>query len=313
MGALVVIPARSWRAWVSTLGRSAQTEIVSQEKKVIEMTERVQICMRVEGPIIFLNAPATGVTATYPLWNGACASEFLPPGGEQRNYYDLTLQKPVTHAREVRPVEEELTNALLLIAAVWPFSGGSDMVIESREVISSSAFKSNADEVEQQLLAADGLTKHNFLIGRTHINTSTTYSHPPLAHAIDIAKTMLSDSEFVTRQLLNYYYRSRIAYYYTHSLVGGKYLPDASWFINLYKVRDLLFKLYGNATKTKSRLNISDDDWSAFGKLLNNNNFRHAEITGIVPSVSRTDVDRVYGLARQWVVTYLKMKSLTIY
>ena len=117
------------------------------------MTEHVRISVR-EGPVILLDAPATGVTGTYPLWNGASATEFFPLPGKE-HFYDVTLEKPVTHAREVRPAEEELTNALLLIAAAWSFSGGSYMAIQRRQVISSSAFRSNADEVERQLLASE--------------------------------------------------------------------------------------------------------------------------------------------------------------
>jgi hypothetical protein len=119
------------------------------------MNERVQISIR-EGPVILLNAPATEVTGTYPLWNGASASEFFPSPGEG-NFYDVTIEKPVKHVREVRLVEEELIDALVLIAAAWSFSGRSCMVIQSRHIISSSDFKSNADEVERRFLASDDL------------------------------------------------------------------------------------------------------------------------------------------------------------
>src|SRR6202035_1762921 len=110
----------------------------------------------------------TGVMKTHLLWNGATASESFPPGVQPYSaYYDVTLEKPVTHAREVWPVEQELINILLLIAAAWSFSGGSYMVINSRLVISSPVFKSNADEIEQQFLASEGLIKQHFAVGQS--------------------------------------------------------------------------------------------------------------------------------------------------
>jgi hypothetical protein len=177
------------------------------------------------------------------------------------------------------------------------------MVIQSRQVISSSAFRSNADEVERQLLASEGLTKQNFSVSRSPApSASATYSVTPLKNAIAIAKTMRSD--YVTGQLVKYYHEA---------WVNRLKLDEASWFVNLYKVRDLLKKHYHGEKQAQTALSISRTEWKKVGDLVNNNDFRHAEITGKAPPVSPAEIDDVYTISRRWVVLYLKTKSLTIF
>jgi hypothetical protein len=262
------------------------------------MNNAVRICCT-EGPIVLHNAPATGIRASYPLWNGASASEFFPPDVSS-GYYVLTLEKSVTHAREVQPVEEELTHALLLIAAAWSFSGGSYMLIESRAAISSPRIKSNADEIERELLGSGGIRAQ---VQETPllVDLLASYSHPPLAHAIEIARTMQSD--YVTGQLVKYFHTA---------WVNRPHVDEASWFVNLYKVRDLLQKSYGNGKQARTALSIGKDEWRSFGVLLNNNDLRHAEITGKAPSVSPVAIEDAYATARRWVTAYLKTKGLAI-
>ena len=48
----------------------------------------------------------------------------------------------------------------------------------------------------------------------------------------------------------------------------------------------------------------------SFGKILNNNDLRHAEISGNVPSVSNDDIDKIYALARSWVSSYLQTQGI---
>jgi hypothetical protein len=61
----------------------------------------------------------------------------------------------------------------------------------------------------------------------------------------------------------------------------------------------------------KAALGISKNKWKYFGKLLNENDLRHAEITGSVPSVSHEEIDKLYRLAHRWAASYLrKAKSL---
>ena len=86
----------------------------------------------------------------------------------------------------------------------------------------------------------------------------------------------------------------------------------SSWFIHLYKIRDFLAKIDGGEVQARSRLSISKGEWSFFGAILNNNDLRHAEISGTAPSVVRQDVDRLYRLARDWIRTHLVNQGLPV-
>ncbi|MGO4869526.1 MAG: hypothetical protein ACLPGW_02790 [Roseiarcus sp.] len=137
-----------------------------------------------EGPVIIPSLHGAGVDAIHCLWNGAVASEYFPSGvGAGGANYRVTLKKNLAQASEVQQVEDELTKALLMLAAAWPFSGGSHIVIESREIICSPRFQTNASEVEQRLLERDGLKK---VTSTSHfpLEICATYAQPPLALAV---------------------------------------------------------------------------------------------------------------------------------
>jgi predicted DNA-binding ribbon-helix-helix protein len=85
-----------------------------------------------------------------------------------------------------------------------------------------------------------------------------------------------------------------------------------------YVLRTLAKKIsgtihYGGEKQARKSLCISGKEWSDFGNLLNNHDFRHAELTGKAPPVSPVAIDDAYATARRWVVAYLKTKGLTIF
>ena len=129
-----------------------------------------------------------------------------------------------------------------------------------------------------------------------------SYSCPPLAYAIAIASRMRS--EYVTGQLVKYYHEARLK---------QPNLDEVSWFVNLYKVRDLLQNLYGDGKQARTALSIRKTEWKNFGTLLNKHDLRHAEITGKARSVSPAAIDDAYATARRWVVAYLKIKGLAVF
>jgi hypothetical protein len=126
-------------------------------------------------------------------------------------------------------------------------------------------------------------------------------SVPPLQNAIALAKAMRAN--YVIKQLVKYYH---------DAWVNRSRLNEASWFVNLYKVRDLLKKHYRGEKQAQTTLCVCPIEWKKVGTLLNNNDYRHAEITGKPPVVSLAEIDEVYTIARRWVAAYLKTKSLTI-
>jgi hypothetical protein len=256
-----------------------------------------------EGPVIIPSLDGAGVNATHCLWNGADASEYFPPGvGASGANYVVNLKKNVTQADDVRPVEDELTKALFMLVEAWPFSGGSYMVIESRELICSPRFESNAIAIEHQLLERNGLKKFTAASGFP-LEICATYARPPLPLAIQIAKLMRENVP--AKKLLHYYYQSRI------DRTRGTGVEASSWCINLYKVRDVLSKQYGSEKDVERALGGAPG-WSNFGKLLNNNDLRHAEISGTSPLLAQEDINLLYDTARTWISSYLKMKGLPV-
>jgi hypothetical protein len=113
-------------------------------------------------------------------------------------------------------------------------------------------------------------------------------------------------SDFQTRRLLHYHQRAVIERRHPAA-------PDgASWFISLYKVRDFLETIYGGTTQAKRALCISRAQWDYFGKILNNNDLRHAEISGTVTPISADTQDKLYRTALRWVASYLRTKSVWV-
>jgi hypothetical protein len=78
--------------------------------------------------------------------------------------------------------------------------------------------------------------------------------------------------------------------------------------VDLYKVRDQLQILHNRDAQAK--LLIKKDDWSFFGRVLNTNGLRHAVDNHKLVPVSRDEVDKLFALARQWLVTHLNLEGL---
>lgn len=255
-----------------------------------------------ESPVLIQAFGRSGVDATHDLWNEMSASEFFPPDTESA-FYVLSLRKPVGDPNQVVEAEAELVSALQLLSAAWPFCGGSFMVLESREVIIAARFQSNASTVRDQLLAQRGERSIAATVTLA-CDTAATYRLPPLKGASTIANAATTNHGL--RRLLRYHQTAWIEYYH-----GGRSDPS-SWFIDLYKVRDFLKKFYGSEQAAESELAIAHPDWSFFGGILNNNDLRHAEIAGLVPSVPREDVDHLYGLALTWTARHLRKLGLPV-
>ena len=241
-----------------------------------------------------------GVDRTYPLWNNISASESFPPQVKSA-FYILSVTNSVDERDEVAEVEVELIYALKLLATAWPFSGGSFMILDSPEVLASPRFASNAERVRAELLAATGrqLVSRSFAMP---VECSATYHHPPLEFASAIATA--AKSHLGLRRLLAYQQAAWVGYY------GRARSDRTAWFVDLYKIRDLLKKLYGGEEAAKVRLAATESDWSFFGQILNHNDLRHAELAGVVPQVAEEDVRRLYRLVREWIRSHLRASGL---
>jgi hypothetical protein len=248
-------------------------------------TLSVRLSLR-DDPVVLESANLAGVSASHVLWDGMVASEYFPPMAESA-FYIVTLEKPVEDPSDVFRVEQELTDALLSIAAAWSFSGGSHMVLESRHLILSPRFESNAAVVEQELLARTGQRR---LTSGTKVSFEVlaTYARPPLASAARIASYMQAD--FQTSQLLDYYQRA--------------YADRSLWFVHLYKIREVIKSIYRSPAK-RGALGFKNSDWRAFGCLLNAHDLRHASRDRKAPAIASTDIDRLYAIACRWISAHL--------
>jgi hypothetical protein len=150
---------------------------------------------------------------------------------ESANYV-IKLNKTVKAAADVRSVEQELIEALLVIAAAWPFSGGSNLVLDSHRQIHSRRFESNALVIEQALLKGAGRSR---LSGENAMNVESvaTYAQPPLSSAVRIGQHARTD--FRSWQLLHYYqraYADKSSWFVVHSSVQNcRCLERASWIL----------------------------------------------------------------------------------
>jgi hypothetical protein len=84
-----------------------------------QMNEAADVCLTVtEGPVIISGLGNAAVDATHTLWDRIVASEKFPLGsGALGGSYVVTLRKGVDHANKVQRAEDDLTNALLMLAA----------------------------------------------------------------------------------------------------------------------------------------------------------------------------------------------------
>jgi hypothetical protein len=90
------------------------------------------------------------------------------------------------------------------------------------------------------------------------------------------------------------------------------YSRKASWFIDLYKVRDFFKTHYGYSNKTREKLNITRNDWNFIGKMLDvEHDYRHADATGMAPEASKEHIEQLFQISRKAIISFLKLKALS--
>jgi hypothetical protein len=244
---------------------------------------------------IISSLKGAGVSTTYALWGDFTASEFFPLV-EDSAFYILCVESPVSNISDVRPVERQLNRIMGFLAAAWPFAGGSFMRTEERGTRELISGESNADAIESEILA-DSNSKQVSASFRATAEVVATYARPPLQTAITIVQAMNSDTALA--QLLTY-----------HQLAWmDKQFRGNTWFVDLYKVRDVLSDVYGGKVKATSALKISKAAWRNFGRALNNNDLRHAQVTR-VGGLSDTEAIALFTTGFHWVDQHLRNLKL---
>jgi hypothetical protein len=270
----------------------------------------VKIILR-EGPVNIPSLGNAGIDASHPLWDGIVAHEYFPAVAGSANYV-VTLTKPVSDVDQVFSAEADLVHALGLLAMAWPFAGGgSFMALETRDVVKSPRFESNAHAVRDQLLAERSL-HHVSSTAAIPYESVGFYVKPPLHDAAVIARAAQASPGL--RRLLEYHQNALMAYHH-----APRREREAAWFVNLYKVGEALKGIHvapparqhrKAPTVLRTKLQISDSDWDYYGWVLNNNDLRHAELTGVVPNIPQSDVEHLFRLARDWSSAQLRLLGL---
>jgi len=250
-----------------------------------------------------LSLDGTGACNQFPFGNEIVIREEFP-SVEDSAYYLLTLKNPVKVSgngrsppirigEAVKLASDELAHALQQLSEVWEFAGGSLLGVPQHQRLLSATlppFETNTEEVERNILAAEGLKK----VSSSHrmaVDWTATRERMPLESAIKLCRRADEDPDL--RRLFQYYHWARIW--------------EERWFVDLYKVRDVLKKKFGNENKVRDELGISCGQWRKFGKTLNNYDLRHAISTPDGnESIAKAEIDACRETARQWIELYLE-------
>lgn len=245
-----------------------------------------------EGPISFKTPQPEGVNNKYELWEGIIGEETFPKTTGSA-YYILSLRKTVEKSNEVDDVDKLLKDAGKSLAQVWQFASGSRMSLERVVVtrITNENLESNVNEVKETLLEKESL-KQVASIGTVAFESCATYYHPPLKIAIELC--LMARKNENLKKLFEYHYKTHV--------------DSSEWYIHLYKIREVLVKnIFGNGKYVKSSLDISNNQWSDFGKILDNDDLRHApKPVNYSQSVSFSEIEYAKKLGYIFVKSYLK-------
>src|SRR5712692_6867436 len=182
-----------------------------------------------------------GIETAVALWDGITATEYFPSTGGSA-FYVLRLKKPARTGDEAERVDLELQRTLFDLRRVWQFASGGRMATTEAEVQHTALHESNATAVRDRLLAAKGM-HHVSASFKVCIESAAGYRRMPLRNAFMLCGLARADKP--VSRLFDYY--------------DKVWTDPASWFVHLYKVREQLEKLAGNAACAKSKFGISHD------------------------------------------------------
>jgi len=266
----------------------------------MSVKHRENVVVSIKQGVVKVESLDTGpVTHQYDLPNGITAEEHFPATGNQGNYH-LSLLKPVSEPDQVDIVEQMLIEELRGLSRVWPFAGGCLLSIEKVHREASSEFSSNAKDVKAKLLEKED-KKEVSTVHRFVISVSGTYKRLPLKHAIEIRDACLTD--IFLEMLLDYYYMART--------------EQGTWYVDFYKVREVLKKLLKEQGLDKKEIGITKSDWETFGEILNNHDLRHAPVKCSLSDplsrpASRAEKVTISQLSRKWIRAYLDHEGIAL-
>jgi len=257
------------------------------------MTKYVELSIK-EGPVEIDALFGAGAEKEVPLWDEIVGRETFPATKEPA-FYQLDLRKPVHRADEVLKAEEHLKTCLTALSHVWHFAGGALLIYESIRRDKSPRYIGNAERIEEELLAMQGKKKVYGGFGFSW-KTIGSYRDMPLTLAASLCRA--ADSNAPLKKMFKYHYEG---------------LTDhEKWFVHIYKVRDTLCGVLGKPDKVCSTLGISSSDWKEFGRILNNYDLRHPEISVSNVTVPKAEVAMAKEMARLWLLAYLRYLGISV-
>ena len=255
------------------------------------MTKYVELSIK-EGPVEIDTLFGAGAEKEVPLWDEIVGRETFPATKESA-FYQLDLRKPVQCADEVLKAEEHLKICLTALSHVWHFAGGTLLIYESIRRDNSPRYISNAERIEEDLLAMQGKKKVYAGFGSSW-KTIGSYRDMPLTLAASLCRA--ADSNAPLKKMFKYHYEGPT--------------DHEKWFVHIYKVREVLCRVLGE--QVRSKLGISSGDWNEFGRILNNYDLRHPEISVRNVTVPRAEVAAAKEMARLWLLAYLRYLGLSV-
>ncbi len=259
------------------------------------MSREIRIRVR-QGPVYVQKNTGEGINKEYGFRESIRVQEKFP-AIRGSAFYWLTLKRKTSSYKRIEIIEKELLIALGDLCRVWHFAGGCLMMpIETRSV-KIPEYESNAWDVKRHFLKKMGLK--DVSISRTiPIDFIGTYRQFPLKNAIRLCHTCDKDLDLL--MLFEYYYWALT--------------EPSTWFINLYKIRDVISRICKRVGLTKSDLGIRNGDWRRFGQKLNDEyDLRH--VPNANPNgrdISREEIQELKNLGREWIKLYMKHRNIEI-
>lgn len=209
--------------------------------------------------------------------------------------YEISIFKEVLSLEELYQTKEKILNILEKIALLWPIVTGYSLRYVDIEKKILPKYQSNFDEVESKILETLGKTK-KILSQNIMYKIYNEFDKPPLELTLKIYETIKKEPDVW-----------KLLKYYAYSL-----LDKDCWFVHLYKVRDKLEQIvkkkynFKKDYQVRKKLNIPQEEWKDFGKILNNYDLRHpGELNG---KISEADINKIKLLARKWIITFLNQE-----
>jgi len=200
----------------------------------------------------------------------------------------LSLFRDVQSHAEMPTAEQCILDLLHRLCLVWHFAGGSTLRIYTELSSSVPRFETNRQQITEEFLAnadkADVSAAASIMF-----HTAVKCRQLPLWRAKELLD--LIDRDMYLEMMMQYYYKMNI--------------HEHSWYVDAYKVSEVIHAMMIRDGITGADLNISNDELEKFRDVVHNYDHRHARINtdeSRNQPASRSDIDDVRRMAFESIV-----------